>query len=255
MQDYLQSVLKRKEKYLQENPEYRRQEALAHRHLAGKYIGDLIYGANDGIITTFAIVAGVAGASLPGSIVIILGLANVVADGISMGASNYLGEKSERDYAKFQRQKEEWEIEHLRELEVEEIKEIYESKGFKGKDLDRTVEIITSDKKVWLDTMMTDELGILDQAQDDPKKHGFITFAAFVVAGMVPLTPYLIPNLSNQFFYSTAVGVVTLFTVGALRSLVTTVNWFRGGLEMLLIGSGAALTAYLVGAFIDRLIS
>ncbi len=243
-----------REKYLSENAHYRKQESLYHRQAVGKYIGDLIYGANDGIITTFAVVAGAAGANLPGTVIIILGFANLLADGLSMGASSFLGSKSEAEYAKAQREKELWEIEHLREIEVQEIKEIFEEKGFKGKDLDKAVEIITSNKKVWVDTMMKDELGIIEEEGDDPKKHGYTTFSAFLVAGLFPLIPYLIPNLGNIFLISAIIGALTLFTVGALRSLVTTVSWIRGGLEMLLIGSSAAAVAYLVGAFIERIV-
>ena len=249
----IDSALKRKEKFLSENAEYRRLEELMHWHDAGKYIGNFIYGANDGVITTFAVVAGAAGASLSPSVVIILGFANLFADGISMGASNYLGEKSEIDYARAQRQKEGWEIDNLRELEVQEVRDIYEQKGFVGKDLDRAVRIITSDRKVWLDVMMKDELGIIEDKDEDPKKHGLATFSAFVVTGFFPLVPYLIPGLDNAFIWSAIVGIATLFVMGSLRSLVTSVSWFRGGLEMLTIGSLAGGSAYLLGSFLESL--
>lgn len=251
---YLEDVLKRKEKYISENKEYRKFENLYHRHTVGKYIGDFIYGANDGIITTFAIVAGAAGATLSSPVIIILGFANILADGISMGASNFLGKKSEADYAKAQRKKEEWEVEHLREIEVDEIREIFEKKGFKGHDLQKAVAIITSDKKVWIDTMMKDELGIIEEAGNDPKKHGIATFFAFIVAGLVPLFPFLISTLPNPILISAIVGGATLFTVGALRSLITTVSWVRGGLEVLLIGSSAALAAFIVGVVVEGII-
>src|SRR3989344_1426406 len=250
----IEKALEKKADYLSKNPEYRKQEAAYHRHTAGKYIGDLIYGANDGIITAFAVVAGAAGAHLSPAIIIILGFANLLADGLSMGASNYLGGKSEQDYAKSQRKKESWEIEHLRELEVDEIREIYSDKGFSGKDLDRAVGIVTSNKEVWLDTMMREELGIIEDSTDDPKKHGIATFLAFLVAGLVPLVPYLLPNLTNSFVISSLVGALTLFIVGGLRSLVTTVSWFKGGVEMLIIGSGAAGVAFAVGAIIENLV-
>ena len=252
--DLLEKALKRKEKYLSENRHYRLQEALMHRHDAGKFIGDFIYGANDGIITTFAVVAGAAGASLSPTVIIILGFANLLADGISMGASNFLGGKSERDYAAFQREKENWEIDHLPELETEEIREIFEKKGFAGKDLDRVVEVITSDRKVWLDTMMRDELDILENPKDDPKIHGLATFGAFVIAGLFPLIPFILPIGGNVFLLSVIFGVLTLFIVGALRSVVTAVSWFRGGMEMFLVGSAAASVAYFVGAFVERLV-
>lgn len=251
---YLADVLKRKEKYLFENKEYRKFENLYHRHTAGKYVGDFIYGANDGIITTFAIVAGAVGASLSPLVILVLGFANIVADGISMGASNYLGKRSEQDYARAQRKKEEWEIDNLREIEVEEIREIFEKKGFRGKDLARAVEIITSDRKVWLDVMMKDELGIIEEHGHDPRKHGLVTFAAFIVAGLIPLVPFLLPFVPNAFVISIIFGGLALFAAGALRTLITTVSWIRGGLEVLVVGSGAAVAAYLVGAFVDKLV-
>lgn len=250
----IDSALKRKEKFLSENAEYKRLEELMHWHDAGKYIGNFIYGANDGVITTFAVVAGAAGASLSPTVVIILGFANLLADGISMGASNYLGEKSEIDYARAQRQKEGWEIDNLRELEVQEVRDIYEKKGFKGKDLDDAVRIITSDRRVWLDVMMKDELGIIEDEDEDPKKHGIATFSAFIVTGFFPLIPYLIPGLENAFMWSAVTGVFTLFVTGSLRSLVTAVSWFRGGLEMLIIGSVAGGSAYFIGNFIEGMV-
>ena len=250
----LDKALKRKERYISENPQYRKQEQLLHRHSTGKYIGDLIYGANDGIITTFAVVAGATGASLSASVIIILGLANLVADGLSMGASNYLGGKSEKDYAAAQRSKEDWEIDHLKDLEVDEIREIFEKKGFLDSDLDKAVKIITGNRKVWLDTMMRDELDIIEDPGNDPKKHGLATFAAFLFSGFFPLMPYLVSGGGNTFGISIAVGGLTLFVVGALRSLVTTVSWIRGGLEMLTIGSFAASAAYIIGTVIERVV-
>ena len=251
--DLIVAARKKKELFLLEDETYRRSELLFHRQFTGRYIGDIVYGANDGVITTFAVIAGAVGASFSPSVVVILGFANLLADGISMGASNYLGIRSEEDYAKRQREKEDWEIDNLRELEVEEIKEIYTRKGFTGKDLDRAVEIIISNRKVWLDTMMLEELGIVEDPNDDPKKHGLITFAAFAAAGFVPLFPYLF-SFPNASIYAAVVSALTLFLVGAARSFVTTVGWFRGGLEMLLVGSAAAGVAFFVGAFIEGLI-
>lgn len=263
MEESIERALKRKEKYISENEEYRRSEALHHRHTTGKYIGDFVYGANDGIITTFAVVAGAVGASLSPVIIVILGFANLFADGISMGASNFLGGRSEQDYAKAQREKENWEIDHLRPLEVEEVREIFEKKGFKGKDLDRTVEVITARRDVWLDTMMREELNIIEDPDNDPKKHAFATFGAFVVAGFIPLIPYILPVSSSlfpsvqnpNFVLASIVGALTLFTVGALRSLLTTITWIRGGIEMLVVGSAAAVVAYFVGAFVEKIVT
>lgn len=250
----IQTALEKKKKLLITDKEYKRHENLLHRRIVGRYIGDFVYGANDGVVTTFAIVAGVSGASLPNLAIIILGLANILADGISMGASNFLGRKSEADFARAQQQKENWEIDNLRELEIEEVREIYKNKGFKGQDLDRAVRIITSDRKVWVDTMMKDELGLIPQENNNrPLKHGLVTFSSFVFAGFIPLFPFFIP-LSNAFLVSSVLGAVTLFTIGALRSLIATVGAFRGGIEMLLVGGTAAAVAYAIGFVISRLL-
>lgn len=249
----LDEALKRKQEYLEKDAEYRKAESLFHKNVTGKYIGDLIYGANDGLITTFAIVASAAGAGLPNVVVVILGLANIVADGLSMGASNYLGGKSERDFAKQQRKKEKWEIKNLPELEVEEVRQIYAKKGFKGQHLERAVKIITSDEKIWLDTMMVDELGILEP-DSNPLKPAITTFIAFILIGFIPLLTFLIPGIPNPFLISIALSGITLFIVGALRSFVTTVSFLRGGLEMFLIGASAAGLAYLIGSTIEKLV-
>src|SRR3972149_1785745 len=107
-----------------------------------------------GIVTTFAVVAGVAGANLPLPTVLILGFANLLADGLAMGLGNYLGIKSEVDYIRRERRLENWETAHSPSLERKEIEAIYRRKGFKGKELQRVVEVITGNKKVWVDTMM-----------------------------------------------------------------------------------------------------
>jgi len=253
--ELLTEVKKRKEKYISENPQYRNWEGMYHRHTTGKYIGDLIYGANDGIITTFAVVAGAVGASLSPVVIIILGFANIFADGISMGASNYLSIRSEQDYAKAQRKKEEWEVDNLREIEIDEIREIFERKGFRGSDLKKAVEVITSDRKIWVDTMMIDELRIMEDEGENPIKHGLATVAAFFLAGIVPLLAYVIPGVPNTFWVAVVLGMVSLFIVGALRSLVTAVTWLRGGLEMLFVGSGAAMVAFIVGNLVEKIVS
>ena len=117
-------------------------------------LGDFVYGATDGAVTTFAVVAGVVGASLSPSIVLILGFANLLADGFSMAVGNYLATKAQREYIEKARKREEWEIDNLVEQEKQEIRDIYTKKGFKAELLDEIVKVITSRRKVWFDTMM-----------------------------------------------------------------------------------------------------
>jgi len=224
-----------------------------HKTSSGKYIKDIIYGGLDGIITTFAIVSGVAGASLPSSIVLILGFANLLADGFSMAVGNYLGTKSEMEYTKKEREREEYEVDNFPEGEIEEIRQIYSKKGFKGEDLERVVSVITSNKDVWIDTMMVEELELLSTMdQDFPIKSAFVTFLSFVLIGMIPLSTYIIAILFPQmlkyaFGITTALTALTIFSVGAIKSKLTGLNWLRSGFEMLLIGGAAASVAYSIG--------
>ena len=228
-----------------------------HHQDSGKYIGDAVYGAIDGIVTTFAIVSGVVGADLSPNIILILGFANLLADGFSMAAGNYLSTKSEHAYEQQEYERESWEIENYPEGEIEEIRQIYRKKGFKGKDLERAVKIITSDKERWLRCMMIEELGIL---QDDKSatKGALVTFFSFLLCGFLPLLTfvliYFFPQLETRaFLYSCIMTALTIFLVGSLRSLLIAKSWLMAGLEMLLVGGAAAAVSYLIGYLLSGL--
>ena len=228
-----------------------------HKKERGRYLGDFVYGALDGIITTFAVVSGVEGARLSPSIILILGFANLFADGVSMAVGNYLSNKSELEYIAKERQREEWEIENYPEGEKEEIRKIYQDKGFTGKDLDRVVKVVTSDKDVWVNTMMKEELGLIDEDKT-PVKSGAATFLAFVVAGFVPLAAFVLAAIfpavqGNSFMISIVLTGMALFIVGASRTYVTGISWIRSGVEMLAVGGLAAGIAYGIGYFLQTL--
>jgi VIT1/CCC1 family predicted Fe2+/Mn2+ transporter len=165
--------------------------------IAQHYLRDLVYGANDGIITTFAVVAGVAGGALSGRAVLIIGAANLLADGLSMGVGNYLGIRSH---------------ESAREAQA------------------------------------------LPEEEASPLRHGAATFLAFVVAGTVPLLPYLGAVDAPRFALSSALTLGTLFAVGAARAFVTVDHWLTAGLEMLGLGVIVAAAAYGAGAAAASLI-
>lgn len=222
-----------------------------HATFGGTYIRDAVFGANDGIVTTFAVVAGVAGANLPWSTVLILGFANLLADGLAMGLGNYLGTKSEAEYITQERKMESWEVEHIPDLERKEIEIIYRRKGFRGQDLERAVQVITSNKKVWVDTMMTEELGLPPEKSEHPVKNGLATFIAFSFAGLFPLLPYLL-RTSQAFNFSIIITCLVLFAVGSLRSIITKKNWLIAGLEMLFVGTIAASAAFITGYLIKQ---
>ena len=228
------------------------------KEVDGKYLKDAVYGASDGIVTTFAVVAGVAGASLDAIIVLILGFANLIADGFSMAAANYLGSKSQLDYNKSKLRKEKLNLDSNPRLQKNKIKEIYYGKGFRGKLLDDIINKITSSKKLWSETITIENLGITKN-KTSPKISALITFLAFLIAGFMPLLIYIlanfIPYLSEHTFYiASIITGLTFIVVGILKSRVSKTKWYKGALEMLLIGGGASIAAYFIGYFISTIV-
>ncbi|MFZ0421324.1 MAG: VIT1/CCC1 transporter family protein [Xanthobacteraceae bacterium] len=209
----------------------------------GNYLRDWIYGGIDGAVTTFAIVAGVVGADLSAAVLLILGFANLLADGFAMAAGNYIGTKSESDDYDRVLSIERKHIALVPEGEREEIRQIFSAKGFSGDDLERVVAVITSDLVLWAKTMATEEYG-LPPTQRSPMLAGLNTLAAFILCGCVPLLSYL---LAGGFTACVIATGLTFFGVGALKSRWSSVGWLRSGLETFLIGMSAALLAFAVG--------
>ena len=219
------------------------------------YLGDFVYGAIDGAVTTFAVVAGAAGANLDDSVVVILGLANLFADGFSMAVSNYLGTRAERERREQARLGELRQIALVPEGEREEVRQLFARKGFEGDDLERVVDVITSDEELWVDTMMTEELGY-GADSGNPFRAATSTFAAFLVIGSIPLAVYLIDlavpgEIASPFAWSAALTAVAFFVVGALKARVVSQRWWRAGAETLAVGGSAAVLAYVVGAVLE----
>lgn len=215
------------------------------------YLPDFIYGGIDGSVTTFAIVAGVTGASLSPKIVLILGFANLFADGFSMAVGNYLSTKSKKEYADKIRKSEERSISEIPEEEKEEIRDIYRDKGFTGANLDDAVRIITKDRKVWIDTMMKDEFGIVEDGSS-PVRSALVTFLSFNLIGFIPLLAYVLSYFfssleQNVFTLSVVLTSLAFFIVGSVKATIVDKKWYLSGTETLLIGGAAALIAYLVG--------
>jgi vacuolar iron transporter family protein len=220
-----------------------------HSHLR-----DFIYGGIDGTVTTFAVVAGIAGADLSATIVIILGFANLIADGFSMAISNFLATRAEMQERTQAWHEEEREISNLPDGEREEIRQIFSMKGFSGSELDRVVEVITANPSVWIDTMMTEELGY-SRAREEPMRAAGATFAAFVLVGFIPLVAFILELLSPRvlstpFIWSAAMTAVAFFFVGSLKSRFVAQRWWAAGAETLGVGGAAAVMAYVVGVLL-----
>jgi VIT1/CCC1 family predicted Fe2+/Mn2+ transporter len=228
--------------------------AEVHGSRLGPVIHDIVYGAHDGIVTTFAVVAGTVGADLPVSVIIILGMANLLADGVSMGAGSFLSLKSEQDQYDRLYREESKEIRDWPEIEREEIREAFRAKGFRGEELERVVSIITSDEKVWLDTMMLEEHGLTKGTTSRPLLHALATFLGFLVFGFVPLIPYVLGvGGAHRFLVASVSTFAALLFVGVTRSLVTRERLVRGIIEILIVGGLTSVIAYGVGVFLKSL--
>lgn len=224
------------------------------KHASGlsAYIKDMVYGANDGIITTFAIISASVGGGFSSAVIIVLGIANLLADGFSMAASNFLGSRSENDLFRKEKKRELDEVEQMPDKERQEIREVFQHHNFNAADSEKLVELVSRNKEFWVDFMMRYELGMNVPEEGSEWKSAALTFVAFVFAGSLPLLPFAVFNVGDAaFVYSSIATALALFFVGAARYFVTHVNWVVSGLEMLLVGGIAASVSYGVGYLIS----
>jgi VIT1/CCC1 family predicted Fe2+/Mn2+ transporter len=226
------------------------------REPSASYLRDFVYGAIDGAVTTFAVVAGVAGADLDETVVIILGGANLIADGFSMAVSNFLGSRAERQQRELARREEHRQVRLVPEGEREEVRQIFAAKGFEGEELERVVEVITSDQDVWVETMMREELGYGSNVGSEYRA-ALATLVAFLTIGFLPLMVYVydlaVPGeVEDPFVWSAVMTGVAFLVVGAMKSRFVEQSWLRSGLETLVVGGLAAILAYVAGAFLQH---
>lgn len=219
------------------------------------YLAEFVYGGIDGCVTTFAVVAGSVGADLDTTVIIILGLANLLADGFAMSVGGYLSAKSDHDNYKKHRKIEYWEVDNIPEAERQEIREIFADKGFEGELLEQVVEVITSDRDRWVDVMMKDELEIIPDGKS-PFKIGMYTYISFILIGLIPLLAYFFPfeKASQQFLIACILTSFGFITVGYAKAAVTETHRIKSTLETLLLGALAAGVAYFVGDILEKVI-
>jgi VIT1/CCC1 family predicted Fe2+/Mn2+ transporter len=200
------------------------------------YLRDWVYGGIDGSVTTFAVVTGVSGAELAPRIILILGVANLLADGFSMAASNFLGTRTEHQETDALRARERRHIAADPAGEREEVRQIFAAKGFADEDLERAVAI---------EFMLAEEYG-LPRGMRSPRAAAMATFSAFLLCGLVPLVPYLL-RMQDAFALSIVMTGVAFFAIGSARSRWLLLSWWRAGFETFAMGSAAAAIAYAAG--------
>ncbi len=211
-------------------------------------ISNAVLGGIDGCVTTFAVVSSSVGAGLPSSVAVIMGFANLFADGFSMAVSSYESIKAEREFIEGIRRTEEMHIDNVPKGEREEIRQIFYKKGFRGETLEQIIDTICQDKDLWIETMLTEEHGV-HRASSSPLKSAITTFSSFIFVGAIPLIPFFFTQLQMQdkFIISAGLAGIMFFSIGALKGLVFKKSISFSGLSTLLTGSMAAGLAYLVG--------
>lgn len=224
----------------------------------GTLVKSFVYGGLDGTVTTFAVVAGVAGADLATSVVLILGVANLIADGISMACGDYLGTRAENDYIDNRREGELWKARNAAEQEKRDMVELYMEKGISEPDSKTVVNIVSKYEKSWVDIMMVEKLGLVENTES-PIKSALVTFGSFVLFGSIPVLIYAIAKFipfvaEHTFFTASVLTGVTLFILGTLKVVFTKQSWYRAGTEMLVLGGLAATSAYMIGVWLGRLV-
>lgn len=221
----------------------------------GEFLKDAVYAANDGIVTTFAVVAGVVGASLDPLIILILGFANLFADGISMASGNYLGSKSENDLYAAERAKNRKILLNNREEYKNRVARFLKEKGYTDEVVGGLAELMTQNEEFALDFVLHEEMGLAEQEESKPMKGALVTVFSFMIAGLIPLLPYIFfADSQNAFLFAVIFTAIALFLVGAARAFFIQNSWHKSGFEMLLIGGIAAAVAYGIGFIVSSLV-
>jgi len=210
-------------------------------------ISDVILGGQDGLVNVLGVLLGVAAASQNTRIIIAAGLAATFAESISMAAVAYTSTLAARDFYLKEMEREKKEIAEVPNLEKEEIREIYAKKGFRGRLLDEIVKVIVSNKKVWVETMMLEELALSPIEKGKPLKASLVVGVAAFAGSLVPLAPFVFLDVMTGIYLSILISALTLFAIGAVKARMTVGHWARSGTQMAVIGTVSALAGYLVG--------
>lgn len=219
---------------------------------------EIVFGFNDGSVSTLALLAGVTGGNLSLLNILIAGFSAVVAGAISMAVGAYISSKSEIEHNRYTKEIERNEVKALPKVEKEELRQIYQKKAkFTKQELDVVVNRLTADEKTWVDTMMREELGLFEEHFEHPVRVGLTMFVAFLIGGLVPVLPFFMdPTPDTGLVFASVVTLVSLFIIGVWKTRFTGKNKVFSGTEMVVMGIIATVVPYLVGdIFISRILA
>jgi VIT1/CCC1 family predicted Fe2+/Mn2+ transporter len=215
--------------------------------VGGSWVRDVMLGLNDGLVASFAVTSGVAGAFPTGNAAVMAGLSEMLGGAVAMGLAAFISARSQIEFYESEIERERDEIERWPDREREEIRQIYRNKGFRGALLDQIVGHITADPDRWSNVMMREELGFNEESFESPVRSGIAVGCSYLIGAAVPVWPYLFFEPTRGIVISAISTIVVLFGVGALKTIITSRSWWRSGLESMMTGATAAAVTYGAG--------
>lgn len=227
--------------------------------IGGQFIRDIVFGANDGVVTAIGFLVGITGVISDARLIVIVGILQIIAGSASIALGNYLATKSEKEFFDSQTNVEEWEIEHKRQQEIDEVRNIFKNQGFPEEEVQKLTTNVIANRKLWLDLLVRFEAG-LSSSNDDkhPKAAGFIMGFFYLIAGIPPLLPYLlvgnmIPNVHVALYAAIIMALLVMVTIGTTRFILNRGNYGRTIAETIMIGIIASLVGFLAGELISAM--
>jgi predicted membrane protein (TIGR00267 family) len=220
---------------------------MAKPHRKSFRLSDIILGGQDGLVTILGLLLGLAAATKSSRIIIAGGLATIFAETLSMAAVAYTSRMADRDHYAAERAQEIRDIKVMTELERQDIVDIYSAKGFKGKLLDDIVNHITADNKLWVDTMMREEVNLLPIVKSDVNIYSLTVGLSTLAGALLPLIPFFFLSIHVAIYISLIISVFVLAGIGVYKAKMTLGKPLKSAIQMVIIGMGAAFAGYLIG--------
>lgn len=213
---------------------------------SGEFLRDIVFGANDGVVTAIGFLVGIAGSVADQTIIVIAGVLTIVAGAASMALGNYLAVKSQKEHYDEMEKIEQWEIDNKRDAEVEEIREIYRNYGFDKEAVELLTKKVTSDRDLWLRVMMRDELGLV--REEAPGAAGVIIGLVYLLGGIPPLLPFIfVSPVSRALIMSIFTSLLVMSVIGFVRWWLNKGNLGSKVIETIIIGLLAAAVGFVAG--------